>query len=1067
MVFWFSDTIRKCYSIMKKYIVFCVLIFPMFVRCQSLDSSISKRIDSLLRKALEYTEIDSFDRAIHIAAVAEKYALKHAGAGSLVYAKTCYVMGLSLDLTSDFENAITWYVRSNEIVEKRKGKQNSDYVKTLYNLADLYIQMGQVNKAEQAYLQCASLREKLVGIHHPDYVATIEGLAELYMDIGKYDTAEEWYHKIISIREKLNGKDHNDYIYSLNNLAVLYQHMGKYDKAEPLYREVLDFQARTLVGGTTNPEYLRNLQNLAILYFESGAYDKAEPLYLECKDQRKRTEGAESLNYASCLNGLAILYRTMGNIEKAEPLFLEAIQIYIHENAQDSHEYGSVLNNLANLYIAVDNLEEALPLYEEAISVYKKAKGEQSNEYTTGLSNLANLYLEMGLFKKAELLLLETKEKRAKRFGTLHPDYISSLISLGALYPNLGDSKKAESFLLEAQRITKKTLGVQHPYYLTCLTKLVKLYEEKGRYSESTSMLKEMEILEKEKLYKALRFLSETELAKYAALFLEGADDLASYTLNRFYESDVRTTNELSLLLYDRMLFYKGLLLTSSSQLNAELIKGAPEIREIAERLKEYKRQMAAELSLPQEKQRRYNELEDTINTIEKQLVRYTATMNDPIRKISWKNVRDALKKDEAAIEFIDFAVNVPSLKDSIMYAALIIRAGDTCPHFIPLLEERSLDSLIGYDVHKKADYVNRLYSLADRGAVALETPKKSLYEILWHPIEKELTGVKTIYFSPSGLLHRINLDAIPLTETETLADRYNLIALNSTRQLVIPGQMKQANNDAVLYGGIQFEQDNALQNNEPMLASISRGELAFENVDSTLRGGSWNYLAGTEREVKAIENIMRTTGVQTQVKKGYEATEESFKNIGTKKSVSPRILHIATHGYFFPDLKTEKETFLNSEPVFKIADHPMLRSGLIMAGGNAAWQGKQTAEGREDGVLTAYEISQMNLSNTELVVLSACETGLGDIQGNEGVYGLQRAFKIAGVKYIIMSLWQVPDKQTSLLMTTFYKKLLEAEGPDKGGNKKTIPDAFHAAQKELRDNGLDPYNWAGFVLVE
>jgi len=141
------------------------------------------------------------------------------------------------------------------------------------------------------------------------------------------------------------------------------------------------------------------------------------------------------------------------------------------------------------------------------------------------------------------------------------------------------------------------------------------------------------------------------------------------------------------------------------------------------------------------------------------------------------------------------------------------------------------------------------------------------------------------------------------------------------------------------------------------------------------------------------------------------------------------------------------------------MSDHPMLRSGLIMAGGNTAWQGKQTLEGKEDGILTAYEISQMNLSNTELVVLSACETGLGEIQGNEGVYGLQRAFKIAGAKYLIMSLWQVPDKQTSLLMTTFYKKWLE--------DKMAIPDAFHAAQKELREIGLDPYQWAGFVLVE
>ena len=145
-----------------------------------------------------------------------------------------------------------------------------------------------------------------------------------------------------------------------------------------------------------------------------------------------------------------------------------------------------------------------------------------------------------------------------------------------------------------------------------------------------------------------------------------------------------------------------------------------------------------------------------------------------------------------------------------------------------------------------------------------------------------------------------------------------------------------------------------------------------------------------------------------------------------------------------------------------------MIRSGILLSGANYAWKnGKPFHERMEDGILTAYEISQMNLSNTELVVLSACETGLGDIQGNEGVYGLQRAFKIAGAKYLIMSLWQVPDKQTSMLMTTFYRKWLEAEGPDKGRKKMSIPDAFHAAQKDLRDMGLDPYQWAGFVLVE
>ena len=237
---------------------------------------------------------------------------------------------------------------------------------------------------------------------------------------------------------------------------------------------------------------------------------------------------------------------------------------------------------------------------------------------------------------------------------------------------------------------------------------------------------------------------------------------------------------------------------------------------------------------------------------------------------------------------------------------------------------------------------------------------------------------------------------------------------------------------------------------------------LSFFNADSVLRGSAWTFLKWAKKEVDSIKVILKGAGFNPVVAEGKVATEELFKSIG-KRHASPRILHLATHGFFFPDPRGDISgggDAVEKAPVFKVSENPMIRSGLILAGGNHAWAtGKPLREGMEDGILTAYEISQMNLSNTELVVLSACETGLGDIQGNEGVYGLQRAFKIAGAKYLIMSLWQVPDKQTSLLMTTFYKKWLE--------EKMTIPEAFRAAQKELREAGLDPYQWAGFVLVE
>jgi len=230
---------------------------------------------------------------------------------------------------------------------------------------------------------------------------------------------------------------------------------------------------------------------------------------------------------------------------------------------------------------------------------------------------------------------------------------------------------------------------------------------------------------------------------------------------------------------------------------------------------------------------------------------------------------------------------------------------------------------------------------------------------------------------------------------------------------------------------------------------------LSFTETDSTLRGGTWRELKHAEQETANIAAVLQKAGILAAIKTGYDATEEDFKKLGNG-GPAPRLLHISTHGYFFPDPVADPQS---NGPAFKSSNYPMIRSGLILAGANHAWKTGRPLGNREDGILTAYEISQMDLRNTELVVLSACETGLGHIEGNEGVYGLQRAFKIAGVKTIVMSLWQVPDYQTQELMTVFYQKWLLGKMP--------VRQALQAAQKEMRDKGYEPYYWAGFVVVE
>ncbi|MCI1265473.1 MAG: tetratricopeptide repeat protein [Saprospiraceae bacterium] len=1082
------------------YILFFVSL-TMTLNGQNGDSISIQQIDSLISVCRELASKNAFEKAMEIIGVAEKLSIERFGKLSATYGSCCFNKGRIYYLQSNLSEAEKWYIEAKDIrastigknhpdyawslnnlgslykdqgkfidaekyyIESKTirenyfGNQHPDYVNSLNNLGILYWQTGQYSKAEQVWTECKIIREQTLGKDHPDYAWSLFNLAVLFRDQGNYIPAESLTLQCIAIQEKNVGKIHPSYAAAINGLALLYYLMGKYERAEPLYKASLEIREKTV--GKENAEYAWSLNNLANLYVALCEYDRAEILMIECKKIREKVLGKQHSDFAASLNNLGILYISMGRFTKAEEQFLECKSLREQYEGKLHPEYANVLTNLASLYKSIRKYEQSESLLLETIEIRKKVLGTDHPDYAISLFNLGDLYKSNGNFEKAMALIFECTRIWKEKLGNQHPTYATGILNLADLHLAIAQFDNAENLYKEAKIIFEKVIGKEHLSYGLNIINLAELYEKLMRYSESEQLLKEHFSLQQKQLLNGISYLSENELTSYLAILKDKDNKVSSMMFRRNSDIHQNHPSVMAALIYDQTLFYKGFVLSSVARLK-KLSKMTLEANEISDLLKSKQRLLAKEYSKPILERNKVNSLEEEANTLEKELSRTIAGYTETKQLVTWNEVQAALKPGELALEFVSFKINFPESTDSTFYAALIIKHGDNQPLFIPLFEEKSLDSLLNSKSERKADYVNSLYTLADRGAVALENPKKSLYEILWKPLEKELAGIKTIYFSPSGLLLRINLDAIPISETETLADKYQLIELNSTRQLVIPTQIKNGNNDAILYGGIQFEQDSIISNNEPLVASRSRGLLSFNYVDSTLRGGTWNYLAGTEREVNTIEKMMLTSGIQTKLKKGYEASEDSFKNIGANNNPSPRILHIATHGYFFVDPKEGHQSSVISrqeEPVFKISEHPMLRSGLIMAGGNAAWQGKQTLEGREDGILTAYEISQMNLSNTELIVLSACETGLGDIQGNEGVYGLQRAFKIAGVKYLIMSLWQVPDKQTSLLMTTFYKKWLE--------DKMTIPDAFHAAQKQLRDNGLDPYNWAGFVLVE
>ena len=875
-----------------------------------------------------------------------------------------------------------------------------------------------------------------------------------------YSESEKWYLKTLAIREKAVGRQHLYYANTLNTLASLYSSMDNLEKAELLYLEVLAIQEK--VQGNEHPDCAGSMYALGIIYERLGNLEKAEQLYLESKTIREKTLGKEHQHYAYILHNLARFYGEMGNHEKAESIYLEIIAICEKTLGKEHFNYAVYLDGLAHLYHEMGNYEKVEPLYLEAIAIFEKPQWNDYPGRAISMFNLATYYFNLGNFEKAEPLHLEAKALLEKIVGKENPNYTSALNELATLHFNIGNYEKSEPFYIEENLIQKKVLGAANSEYASSLRNLANLYAAMGNYAKAEPLYTECALTNQSILEKAVRHLSERELGNYLNKFSESQDQTLSFV-------QLSASKKVTAACFDNALFYKGFLLQTTGQIKRMSLFN-PASTEKFNLLKSYERRLAAQYTQPIADRDSITvaDLEAKANDLEKELARTVAGFGQALQQVKWQEVQAALKPGEVAIEFVSYRFFRKEPTDSTMYAALILLplpAGASAeagraemPQFIPLFEEREIAALFKNKGARKSDYVNTLYTNSDQTA----GKQKNLYQAIWQPLENALAGAKTVYFSPAGLLHRINFNAIPGQDGKPLADRLNLVQLGSTRQIALPQPLANAtlSPEAMLFGGIDYEPDSL--NKSPTLIpqdyASTRGGIDFEEMNSTLRGGAWGYLPWTEKEVNSLQAILKQSDLRPILYKGAEGSEEAFKNIGAD-GASPLVLHLATHGYFFPDPKRLPQQAATNESAFKRAEHPMIRSGLILAGGNYTWKtGKPFRPDREDGVVTAYEISQMNLSNTELVVLSACETGLGDIEGNEGVYGLQRALKIAGAHYIVMSLWQVPDAQTQELMTAFYTNWFSRKMP--------IPEAFDAAQKAMRDKYEHPFFWAGFILL-
>ncbi|MEZ4961851.1 MAG: tetratricopeptide repeat protein [Saprospiraceae bacterium] len=966
------------------------------------------------------------------------------GKNSLDYAKTLNSLGVLKISQGKYDESERYYLAALPIVEAASGKDNPYYGKILNNLGNLYRKTGNYAKAKNYYLEALEIKRAAVGEDHFDFAIVLESLANFYLETSDFQQAEKLYRQTLGIKAKTVGKEDENYAKSLNNLGILYVKMANFEEALPLLEEAIAIWERTL--GADHPNCAMGYCNLGLIYEELGDYYQAEPLLLKAKEVWEKTLGKSHLNVGLMLTNLGSSYQKIGNIEKAERSYLQALEVKEKAVGTEHPDYLRAMSGLASVYASQGQYQRAEPLLLQICETWEKTMGNDNLDYARSLNELASNYVALGQYGKAKPIYIKAKSIEETVIGEKHPTYAALLQGMANMYEQEEHYKEAEELYLRAGSILAESLGTQHQSFASLENQLAHCYLMQGKAEQAAPLLLAAAQTEKLLLKKASTHLSESELVNYIHTFDQTQDWIYSLCEDR---------PELAEASFDNTLYYKGFLMGALVGIR-RLSKDNPESAKLFRQYRYLGRLLAAEYAKPIVEREGVDSLEEEANLLEKELARSVSQYGEAVRQVGWEDVRQKLGEGEAALEFLAYDhFSAKAATDGRLYAALLLRPDSQQPLFVSLFEENKLDARLKNGQDGRPDFVNSLYA------------QNSLYDLIWKPLEQELVGVKTIYFSTSGTLHRLNLNALPTPDGNTLADRYQLVRLNSTRQLAVPQKASFEGQEALLFGGIQFDLDTtsiiARPDHFEMVATATRGALDFDLADPADRSGQWSFLQWTAVEASSLQFILEESGATASVISGPAATEETFKKIGVGGS-SPRVLHLATHGFFFPDPQSEVRDQVGmgsgNEPVFKLSDNPMIRSGLVLAGGNYAWEhGKPFRPGMEDGILTAYEISQMDLSNTELVVLSACETGLGDIQGNEGVYGLQRAFKIAGAKYLFMSLWQVPDFQTQELMTAFYLNWLE--------EKMAVPDAFRAAQQAMREKYKDPFLWAGFVLVE
>jgi CHAT domain-containing protein/tetratricopeptide (TPR) repeat protein len=834
----------------------------------------------------------------------------------------------------------------------------------------------------------------------------------LLFEERRHPEAFYFYQKAYQIRKKSKSVD-------TLSLAISHEHLGEYY----LENEHLDSSAWHLEAGSNllpanHFMQARFLTHLGRLANTNGQIDKAEDYFRESMSLQLRLKIDRHFHYGKTLGNLAAQYADNGNNKDALEYYEKCLSNLGTALGTSHPDYAQSLNNLGVIYEITNNLSKAANCYQRAKSIFEKA--DRVDDFLNTSYNLGVIEKRQSNFKSAAIIFEAYCRDWEKIKGGDNSDYAWGLSNVAQCLASDTDTmqwERANQLSLQALNLYKKSISDQHIDFLNFVVTQCLVQETTGRIELATKSYKKAAQIIQQQAKDVYPLFSEEE----RQFFYEGT--LLQFS-QRIFSFGVKNPNRVEGEMFDLEATLKGLALQISRASRFAALSTQDTV--VINAYKDWRELNGTMQHLYLEGQNansfaRLDSLREQSDLLEKKISRKV--------KNNINNQIQVVQNTDKELAIIDF------FKSGTQYFALAKR--------VDTLICVNLGSIEAIDVYLEEEIAS--YASWIRNPVL----NAQFSKILWQPLEPHLHGITKLLISPVGNLHNVAFHALSIqhpTQRDKsifLIEKYKIQTSLSPIENHYPEKIVWQNKKIALFGGAFFDEKSAADN-ASLLAALD-----------TTRGSSFSFLRGTLDETDSLSHLFKQKAWHVALYNGFNASEENLRNMETQK---PDIIHLATHGFFMAKANLRKGISNSLENRVRQSEGPLLRSGIALARANISWKSTEQIAPENDGIITALEIGNLDFSGVELIALSACETARGEINDTEGVFGLQRAFKQAGAKSLLVSLWKVPDATTQRLMQSFYKNLLLLDDTHA---------ALRQAQLEMSKNGLDPYFWAAFILVE